>query len=125
MKKFLLTALVILMTCMSAQATQFVRYSITGRPIVRSSTHFGRNALYTPANRMRAGARSRAYAREKAITRAISSMGQRCYAGAQGGYIPMRNSVASTPIATQSRFNKNYVIRTPKSYTRNGITYYN
>lgn len=124
MKQFLTAVLVIFMTCMPVEATQFVRYSITGRPMVQTRTHFGSNALFTPANRMRAGARSRAYAREKAMTRAISSMGQRSCARPRN-YIPMRNSVASTPIATQSRFDKNYVVRTQKSYTRNGITYYN
>lgn len=124
-------------TSLSANATYSVHFGNTGRPAftshgggLRRPMHsFGSNAAFTPANRRYAGIRNRAIQREKAITRAISSMGSRNYYANSGyggrGYSSYYRT-ASTNTVEPSRLNKNYTpSKVTKSYTRNGITYYN
>ncbi len=136
MKKIILTVLVILFSTMSVNAAEYI-YGAGGRqPIarvshgqVRSIHNFGSNALFTPQNAIRAGARNRAIAREKAMTRAIANYGTgRVGYGYGGGYgygTQVATQTARTAPVEISRFDKNYKISTPKSYTRNGITYFN
>lgn len=125
MKKFLLIFLVILLTCLDANATTQVFFGNTGRPSYRvsgayrstTSVHrFGTNAGFAPQNIRRAQVRNRAIQRQKAMTRAA-----RQYAG------NYHNTGYSRPIqpAQISRFNKNYKISTQKPVIRNGVTYYN
>ncbi len=124
MKKFLLTLLIFGLTTTVANATYHVHYSNTGAvasshrgaPRHISST-FGRNAAFTPANRARLAAVRR----------------QRQYARLRGecGNCPNnynRQPLVATTVSTTpeiSRFSKSYKITPQKSYTRNGITYYN
>ena len=138
MKKIILTVLVIMLSTIPANAAEYI-YGAGGRQPIARVQHgqmrpihnFGSNALYTPQNAMRAGARNRAIAREKAMTRAIAnSCTRRAGYGYNRGY---GYSNYGTQVATQatpapvelSRFDKNYRISTPKSYTKNGITYFN
>ncbi len=138
MKKFLLTILMIMLTSLSAHATYSVHYGNTGVPsfavyggTMRRSLHsFGSNAAFTPSNRVLAGRRMRAIAREKAITKAISSMGSSSrysqpYAAGGGYGRAYSYQAASVATVEPSRFSKDYTPRTQKSYTRGGITYYN
>ena len=120
---------------MSVNAAEYI-YGAGGRqPIARVSRgqvhsihNFGSNALFTPQNASRAGARNRAIAREKAMTRAIANCGSRRVGYGYGGRYGYGAQVAETvhvaPVEI-SRFDKNYKIGTPKSYTKNGITYFN
>lgn len=138
MKKIILTVLVILFSTMSVNAAEYI-YGAGGRqPIARISHgqvrpihNFGSNALFTPQNAIRAGARNRAIAREKAMTRAIANCGTRRvgygygYGGGYGYGAQVATQTARTAPVEISRFDKNYKISTPKSYTRNGITYFN
>lgn len=135
MKKIILTVLVILFSTMSVNATEYI-YGAGGRqPIARVSRgqvhsihNFGSNALFTPQNASRAGARNRAIAREKAMTRAIANCGNRRVGygyGSRYGYGAQVAETAHVAPVEISRFDKNYKISTPKSYTKNGITYFN
>ena len=135
MKKIILTVLVILFSTISVNAAEYI-YGAGGRqPIARVSRgqvhsihNFGSNALFTPQNASRAGARNRAIAREKAMTRAIANCGSRWVGYGYGGRYGYGAQVAETehvaPVEI-SLFDKNYKISTPKSYTKNGITYFN
>lgn len=133
MKKVLLTLLMIMLTSLSAHATYSVHFGNTGRPAYtvhggtmrRSINTFGSNAAFTPANRALAGQRMRAIARERAITKAISSMGNQYAGGGYGRPYSYSYRAASVATAEPSRFSKDYTPRTQKSYTRGGITYYN
>lgn len=107
------------------------RYSVArGAGAPRSAATFGRNAAFTPANRRAAGVRMRQIKYQKAMINAmnngaIASGG--CGYGGYGGYGSYVQN-ANTPMTTSneiSRFNKNYTIKAPKSYTRGGVTYYN
>lgn len=127
MKKFLLMVFVIFFTCIEANATSQVFFTNTGRPSyrvsgayrsVRPMHNFGSNARFAPTSAAhRAQIRNRAIQRHKAMPR---SMAQR---------YPNRYGVPNTPArqmaAQPSRLNKNYTISTQKTYSRNGITYYN
>lgn len=142
MKKFVVglfsTLLLIAFNCVPANATYQVFFGNTGRPThyshgignARSVHHFGSNAAFTPANARAAGARQRAVAREKAITNAINSMGNRNYGNNIGyngnGYGMAAYSNRSVNVEPVSRFDKSSTPnRATKSYTRNGVTYYN
>lgn len=134
MKKFLLTILMIMLTSLSANATYSVHFGNTGRPAFavhggtmrRSINTFGSNAAFTPENRALAGQRMRAIARERAITKAIGSMGNYGNTYARGGYNRAYSYRAASTVAVEpSRFSKDYTPRTQRSYTRDGITYYN
>lgn len=135
MKKFLLTVLLIMFTSLSANATYSVSFGNTGRPafvshgggMPRSMHNFGSNAAFTPRNRVYAGIRNREIQRQKAVTRAIRSMASQNCGNSNYNYQrtmgTTRNSVA---VQNQvSRFDRNYTVRTQKSYTRGGVTYYN
>lgn len=141
MKKIILTVLVILFSTMSVNAAEYI-YGAGGRqPIARVSRgqvhsihNFGSNALFTPQNASRAGARNRAIAREKAMTRAIANCGSRRVGSGYGygygygsryGYGAQVAETAHVAPVEISRFDKNYKISPPKSYTKNGITYFN
>ena len=129
MKKVLLTIFLIMFTSLSANATYSVHFGNTGRPafavhggmVRRSINTFGSNAAFLPSNRALAGQRQRAIARERAITRALSSMGNPYAGRCNRTYSYNANAVAVEP----SRFSRDYTPRTQKSYTRDGITYYN
>jgi len=136
MKKLLTLVLIFLLaTCDGVLATTSVRYNNAGARMTisrgtrapRSAVTFGRNAGFTPAYRRAAGRRMRAIERHKAITRAIANQGcPGMYPNRYPNRYPvMYYSQSNAPIEI-SRFNRNYTI-TPvqKSYTRNGITYYN
>lgn len=126
MKKFLLMILVIFFTSIEANATTQVFFTNTGRPSYRvvganrsvtSMHNFGSNARFAPANAHRAQIGQRSTQRHKAMPR---SMAQK-YPNSFGN-----QNIQNRQIATQtSRFNKNYTISSQKSYSRNGITYYN
>lgn len=121
MKKIILTVLLIAFTAMSAEATTFVRYNPGGSVVsVRRGYHnptasFGSNARFTPANR-------RIVRRPARPARPYRCRYEDCY-GRRGARTVVNGSrrIESAPM---SRFNKNYTISTQKSYTRNGITYY-
>lgn len=139
MKRFLLLLLLFMFTSLSAQATYSVHFGNTGRPafrshgggMYRSVNRFGSNAAFTPANRRYAGVRNRAIQRDKAITKAISSMGTRNYninSGSGYGGSGSSSYYRAANIATvePSRLSKNYTpAKTKKIYTKDGITYYN
>ena len=65
------------------------------------------------------------------MTRAIANCGTRRvgygygYGGGYGYGAQVATQTARTAPVEISRFDKNYKISTPKSYTRNGITYFN
>lgn len=135
MKKVLLTFLVILFTGMSANAGQLfftggvpTHYS-SGYGVSRSVHRYGTNAAYTPYNRTMTARRNREVRRYKAVTRAIqtgaynqSRVGYNGYGGGYSGAYRAQSAASAEPM---SRLNKNYTIKTQKSYTRDGITYYN
>lgn len=123
MKKFILTLLLIMFTSISAEATSFVHYSNTGRPVsvsrgtfpARSTYRYGTNAAFSPGYR---AARPRRMA-------ACPHRGQR---GDYRNRRPYRAAyVNKTSVANvePSRFSKNYSIPARKSYSRGGMTYYN
>ncbi len=139
MKKVLVMLVMVLFSCVPANATYQVFYNAGGVPISRahgggmrhSINNFGSNAGFTPQNIRREQARRRAVAREEAITNAINAMGRnnnynngmnpRMYAN----YSP-RSTSRTAVVEQQSRFDRNYTpVRATKTYTRNGITYYN
>ncbi|MBD5403181.1 hypothetical protein HDR58_10375 [bacterium] len=133
MKKFILTCLVICFTCIAANAEQIFftagrpTHTMNGRGYVRSINNFGSNAAFSPEQTARAAQRIRRHQREDAINRAISNFGQ--YNNMNNRPIlnnPMtnRNTIASQRTEV-SRFDKNYTVPNRKSYTKNGITYYN
>lgn len=123
MKKFILTLLALLITSTTANATYHVHYMNTGavshshygapRPV---SASFGRNAAFTPANRARLATTRRHYAH----LRGEQAKCANCY-----NKRPVITTAASHAPVEISRFNKNYKITAQKTYTRNGITYYN
>lgn len=132
MKKFILILTALFMFGLCAQSME-VHY-MGGRPAYISTPYgrtsinnFGSNAAFLPHNTAAAGARIRA--REFAKLRAQSGMmrAPRRYARPYGRRYsnmsyPVQTSVNITPV---SRFDKNYQISTNrKSYTRNGITYF-
>jgi len=134
MKKILAVLFILLFTAGDAFATIEVRYnnagvrhSVTyGAHAPRSAVRFGTNAAFTPANAHYAGTRNREIQRQRAVTRAIDAYG-RSYArprNAQyyGGYNSIASTVNEAPI---SRYSKNYTVKAQRSYTRNGVTYYN
>lgn len=138
MKKVLVLLVMILFSCVPVNASYQVFYNAGGVPISRaygggmrhSINNFGSNALFTPQNIRREQARRRAIAREEAITNAINSMGKNNrYNGGMNprmysNYTP--RSTSRTAVVEQSRFDRNYTpTRTTRSYTRNGVTYYN
>ena len=122
MKKLILTVLVLLLTTTTANATYHVHYMNTGavshshygapRPI---SASFGRNAAFTPAGRARIASTRRHYAH----LRGEQARCANCY-----NKRPVISTASRAPMEI-SRFNKNYKITAQKTYTRNGITYYN
>ncbi len=137
MKKVLVMLVMVLFSCVPANATYQVFFNAGGVPISRahgggmrhSINNFGSNAGFTPQNIRREQARRRAVAREEAITNAINAMGRNnSYNGGMNGmysnYSPRATS--RTAVVEQSRFDRNYTpARTTRSYTRNGVTYYN
>ena len=155
MKKILvLFAVFLLTTCDVFAAAYSVRYSPTGARmsvtrgtgLPRSLNRYGSNALFLPQNAARAGRASRMVARQKAVTRAIRAQALKTESeafatinnsiGANGNNIAALRgssaysgartlSQASTAPAEVSRFSRNYKIPTQKTYTRNGVTYYN
>ncbi len=138
MKKVLVMLVIVLFSCVPANATYQVFFNAGGVPTSRaygggmrhSINNFGSNAGFTPRNIRREQARRRAVAREEAFTKAISSMGNNGY---NNGMNPRmyanysQRSVSRTAVVDQqSRFDRNYTpARSTKSYTRNGVTYYN
>lgn len=122
MKKVLAILFIMLLTCDGVLARSvMVKFNNAG---VRTSiTHgagsvnrFGRNAAFTPRNRVLAGQRLRARRYDRAMINALNNMGQRT--------ININNNVASS--ASQvSRFDRNYTVQKQTSYTRGGVTYYN
>ena len=138
MKKVLVMLVMVLFSCVPANATYQLFFNAGGVPISRaygggmrrSINNFGSNAGFTPRNIRREQARRRAIARENAITNAINSMGRNnSYNGGMnsGMYANYsQRSVNRTAVVEQSRFDRNYTpARTTRSYTRNGVTYYN
>ncbi len=107
MKKILALFFVLLLTSNIASArTVMVRYG-------QSTYRFGNNAIYTPANRVRAGQRLRAIQYENAMINALNNRNK---------HQITINTSASTPEI--SRFNKENTIQPQRSYTRGGVTYY-
>jgi hypothetical protein len=134
MKKFIL-ALMIFTLCSintTANATTQVSYNNAGAiSSIRCGAYksvpvhnFGSNAAFTPRYAAMAGQRNRAIQREKAMTRAMANQYR------HNGYNNNKNlstNTAATSVGTNqiSRFSKDYTIATPKSYNKNGVTYYN
>jgi len=119
MKRFMLVLALFGMICLSANAGEIV-YSNTGRPAYhingygqrRDFNNFGSNAAFLPRNTM-------GYRYNRRL--GYDMNGRRGYA--QPG---MRNEVSAPVRPIQvSRFDKGYQISTRRSYTKNGITYYN
>jgi hypothetical protein len=126
MKKVILVFILIVFTCISAEAAQ-VFHDITGRPsyvsygggvYTRSINNWGTNAAFTPQNCIAAGERMRA--RRFARTYAQNMAARR---GMGGYHQPAMHNVRSV-YSTPSRCDKNYKISSSKSHTRNGITYF-
>lgn len=134
MKKFLAIVFTILFVNNIASATTVVTYNNAGARMTvqrgasapRSAFITGRNAAFLPKNTAAAARRHRAIAREEAITRAIANYGNNKPYNNSGCCNNRRtNTIASSAPAQISRLNKSYTVKTQKSYTRNGITYYN
>lgn len=132
MKRFILILLVMLFTTLNADAV-FITYSSTGHPTrmmhpsgrVSSINNFGSNAAFLPRNtaaaahRLRMHQLQRDYARVRGADRFARPYG---YYNHGYGVGPARAVVRSVP---PSRFNRNYQITSQsRSYTRNGITYF-
>ncbi len=134
MKKFLLTLFVICFTCLASDAGSLyfsggmpVRYS-SGNGRSHSVNRYGTNAAFAPHTRARIVAKQRQIRRYNAITKALENYGSRsAYGmGGYGGAYGMSSRANRAYVAEQpSRFSKDYTIKPQKSYTRNGITYYN
>ncbi|MBQ8459776.1 hypothetical protein IJ541_06710 [bacterium] len=125
MKKFLLTCLVVFFSCLSANASSQVFYGAGGRPshvsvgggAYRSINNFGSNALFAPQNVREAGRRQMARKFANAQIQAMTNQGRYGDGGIHSGMVmPKRIEI--------SRFDKNYKISTGKSYTKNGVTYF-
>jgi len=134
MKKFLAVLFMILLTStQSVFAYQEIRFNNAGIPLngpKSLSAQFGKNApVGTPAyNAYRNTHYPRHYIRRKAMTHNCRRQYMMCgkcpcpnnYGGpayAQSGSTASENQI--------SRFDKRYTAKTPKSYTKNGITFYN
>lgn len=126
-------------TCLASEAGSLyfsggmpVRYS-SGNGRSHSVHRYGTNAAFAPHTRARAMVRQRHINRYNAITKAIGNYGSRggynmgAYGmGGYGGGYGVPRMAQRTYVAEQpSRFSKEYTIKPQKSYTRNGITYYN
>lgn len=131
MKKFLAILMVGFLSCNGALAgTNVVSYNNAGAVTTVAYAHspynFGSNAIYTPANRIRAGRRIRQIQYEKAVIHSIKNRNNiNLNINRDNGRI---SQAASTPVETSapmSRFSKDYTLKPQKTYTRGGVTYYN
>ncbi len=134
MKKFLAVLFMILLTStQSVFAYQEIRFNNAGVPFNgpnSPSARFGKNAAVgSPARRAYEQAHQRHYIKRPAMTHNCRKQYMQC------GKCPCPNNIGHAPaqatsssIASNtavSRFNKNYETKAPKSYTKNGITFYN
>jgi hypothetical protein len=132
MKKFILALMVFTLCSISTTAMATTQVSFNNAGAMSTIRHgayrttpahnFGSNAAFLPRNAALTSQRNRAAQREKAMTRAMANQYR------NNGY--NRNISANTsaaPVATQqiSRFSKDFTIAPQKSYTKNGVTYYN
>jgi hypothetical protein len=126
MKKFVLSLLVFVFSSMSSLvfATTQVSYNVAGTvaSVRHGATHttsfssnFGSNAIFAPRNAAMAGQRPRAMQR--------MMVNQPQYKNPYGRI--SSNEGVPIQVSQESRFSKNCTISTPKSYTKNGVTYYN
>lgn len=130
MKKVLTVLFALLLTCDSTFAATIVaRYNNAGRVTgyrYGAGIHqkFGRNAIYAPHTARRISQINRQRKLENAIINSINNRGRCC-----NNNMPMLTngaSMAAAPTsAPMSRFDKNYTIKTPKTRTVGGVTYYN
>ena len=135
MKRFILILSVMMLTQMSANALHYTSVGTLGYPTHVVShgrsipiSNFGSNALFLPRNTHAAGHAIRMrenmrYAQKRGGDRFARHYGYR------GGYynqtIGYNNSVNTSKPAQMSRFDRNYQVPpTRKTYTRNGITYF-
>ncbi len=124
MQKFFVTILIIMSTCISANATTFVKYNMAGSPV---SVQRGWHA---PVSMKTAERTYTQRGRYMYNNRPINPYNYRRtpYSMQQTGRIvnynyPTQSIAPSTrPI---SRFNKNYSITPRRSYVTNGVRYYN
>lgn len=134
MKKFLAVLFVILLTStQSVFAYQEIRFNNAGVPLNGPhslSAQFGRNAVIgSPARRAYNATHQRHYIKRAAMTHNCRKQYMQC------GKCPCPNNHGHAPAqvtsgaivsnTTMSRFDKNYSAKAPKSYTKNGITFYN
>jgi hypothetical protein len=132
MKRFILILAVLLLTNVSANAVYYRSIGGIGRPThvmtpsghMKSLNNFGSNAAFLPHNRIAAGQRMRMREHMKYTRVHNHDRFARPYGYYNHGYGvgPARAVVRSVP---PSRFNRNYQITSQsRSYTRNGITYF-
>lgn len=120
-----------LLTCNGAFAYGEFHYGALGRTGGMSRPSFGSNAAFLPRNRQAIASRVRQVKRYNAETYAIRNRNNFNFNinsnTGNGNSRMMSSTMASrTTSSTQpSRFNRSYKISTQKSYTKNGITYYN
>ncbi len=126
MKKLIAILFVILLSCDTALAgTVVVKLNNAGRVSghrVGAGIHqrFGRNALYAPTTNRLIIQRNRQRRYEDALINSLNR-GNCCYRSPMA----MATSAASVAPEPISRFDKSYKIKTPTSYTKGGVTYYN
>ncbi len=132
MKKFLAILMVGLFTCDGAFAgTSVINYNNAGAvtsvvAYAHSPYNFGSNAIYTPANRIRAGRRIRQIQYEKAVIHSLKNRNNyNLNFNTNNGRISQAASSTAQEPAPISRFSRDYNIRPQKTYTRGGVTYYN
>lgn len=137
MKKFLLLICMIIFTSLSANATTTVYYNSAGAAthtrfgagprissnMMRANPHLNHMAMFSPPRPRYYGPRRYArnnFARPYGMVDPIMMPGY-------NNQVVMNASAASAPKTQEvtSRLSKNYQPRARKSYTRNGITYYN
>jgi hypothetical protein len=129
MKKFVLTLLVLVFCSMGSTvfATTQVSYNVAGAvsTIKHGPSHtttfannFGTNAAFSPHSIALASQRHRA------MRRATMANEYNYRNNNHGGRLSS-NGNSPAQVAPASRFNKSYTVSSQKSYTKNGVTYYN
>ena len=137
MKKLLIVFFILVLTHCSANASTTVQYNKAGVPIYISRNggtpkmiyNFGKNTpiASTHKKRYRGGVpyNTGHYKRPCEYDRTGNRQMAMTHQAKRNQYLPQTTTVSKNISPTVSRYDKNYTVQAPKSYYRNGITYYN
>lgn len=147
MKKILLLSIICGLTSLGANASYTVNYSNTGTPaygvqggyMKQSINSFGSNALFTPENRMKAGQRKRQLEYEKLYYQGLNNRNninvninkpannvENTQASTDNKSNTEENATADNKTTTETTQPKTKTKSKsqPRTYTKDGVTYY-